>query len=120
MAGRVQDAAACATNAVESARERGERGFEAWALRLQAEIALAAQPPDVATAERRYSEAKALAGSLEMRPLCRIATSASANSSGQRARAASREPLTAAMTMYREMDMRLWLEQTESEMKLLT
>jgi len=71
MVGRVQDAAAYATKAVRFARERGERGFAAWALRLLAEIALAT------TAEDRYREAMALAGALEMCPLVAHCHSAS-------------------------------------------
>jgi class 3 adenylate cyclase/tetratricopeptide (TPR) repeat protein len=120
MAGRVQDAAAWATTAVAYARERGERGFEAWALRLQAEIALAAQPPDVAAAERRYREATALAAALEMRPLlahCHFGLGKLYRRTGQRPEA--QEHLTTATSMYREMDMRFWLEPAEAELKEL-
>jgi hypothetical protein len=115
MLGRVQDAASCATDAVESARTRGERGFEAWALRLQAEIALAAQPPDVSLAEERYREAKALAGSLEMRPLlahCHFGLGKLYRRTGKREQA--QEHLTTATTMYREMGMTYWLEKAET------
>ena len=120
MAGRVQDAAVWATKAVAFARERGERGFEAWALRLQAEIALAAQPPDVATAERRYREATALAAALEMRPLlahCHLGLGKLYRRTGQRPEA--QEHLTTATSMYSEMDMRFWLEPAEAELKAL-
>lgn len=82
MVGRVQDAAECATKAVEFARARGERGFEAWALRLQAQIALAASPSDVVTVEERYREAMTLAGTLEIRLSWHTAISASASSIG--------------------------------------
>ena len=115
MVGRVQDAAAWATKAVEYARGRGERGFEAWALRLQAEIALAAQPPDVAAAEARYREAKALAGALEMRPLvahCHFGLGKLYARTGKRAEA--RDHLTTATMMYREMGMTFWLEKAEA------
>jgi tetratricopeptide (TPR) repeat protein len=118
LAGRVQDATACAANALEFARSRGERGFEAWALRLQAEIALAAQPPDAAAAEERYREAKALAGALEMRPLlahCHLGLGKLYRRTGKREEA--QEHLTTATTMYREMDMRFWLEQAEGELR---
>jgi len=117
LVGRVQDAAAYATKAVESARERGERGFEAWALRLQAEIARAAQPPDIAAAEERYREAKALAGALEMRPLvahCHLGLGRLSIRTGDREEA--RRHFAVATSMYREMDMRFWLEQAEAEM----
>jgi class 3 adenylate cyclase/tetratricopeptide (TPR) repeat protein len=116
--GRVWDAAACATNAVESARERGERGFEAWALRLQAEIALAAEPPDAAAAETRYREAMALAGSLEMRPLvahCHLGLGKLYHRTDKREQA--QEHLATATTMYREMGMTYWLEKAEAEVK---
>ncbi len=116
--GRIQEAAADATKAVESARQRGERGFEAWALRLQAEIALAAQPPDAAAAQERYREAKALAGALEMRPLvahCHLGLGRLAIRTGDREEA--RRHLAVATSMYREMDMRFWLEQAEGEAK---
>jgi tetratricopeptide (TPR) repeat protein len=118
LVGRVQDAAAYATKAVESARERGERGFEAWALRLQAEIARAAQPPDIAAAEERYREAKALAGALEMRPLvahCHLGLGRLSIRTGDHEEA--RRHLAVATSMYREMDMRFWLEQAEGEVK---
>ena len=116
MVGRVQDAAACATKAVEFARERGERGFEAWALRLQAEVALAAQPPDAVTAEERYREAKALAGALEMRPLlahCHFGLGKLYRRTGRNQQAI--EDLSTATAMYREMDMPFWLEKAEAE-----
>jgi class 3 adenylate cyclase/tetratricopeptide (TPR) repeat protein len=115
--GRVQDAAACATEAVESARARGERGFEAWALRLQAEIALAARPPNVVVAEERFHEAKALAAALEMRPLlahCHLGLGRLSLSAGDRQQALRH--LGVATTMYREMGMRLWLEKAKEEM----
>ena len=116
MVGRVQEAAACAANAVESARERGERGFEAWALRLHAEIALAAQPSDAVAAEERYREAKALAGALEMRPLvahCHLGLGKLYRRTGKPHEA--QEHLATAATMYREMEMTYWLEQARAE-----
>jgi hypothetical protein len=50
-----------------------------------------------------------------------IATSASASSSRRTGkRQEAQEHLTTATTMYREMDMRFWLEQGEKEIQLLT
>jgi tetratricopeptide (TPR) repeat protein len=120
MVGRVQEAAACAANAVESARERGERGFEAWALRLHAEIALAAQPSDAAAAEERYREAKVRAGALEMRPLlahCHLGLGKLYRRTGKHEQA--REHLAIATTMFREMEMQFWPEQAEAEIAAL-
>ena len=69
LADQVEDARACADRAVMLARERGERGHEAWALRLLGEIASHDDRPDVATAEAHYGAAMALASELGMRPL---------------------------------------------------
>ena len=46
LAGRADDAKRTADQALELAREREERGFEAWTLRLQAEIAATVTPAD--------------------------------------------------------------------------
>ena len=70
LADRVEDARACADRAVMLARERGESGHEAWALRLLGEVASHhARPEDVATATAHYGAAMALATELGMRPL---------------------------------------------------
>ena len=69
LADQLEDARACADRALTLARERGERGYEAWALRLLGEIASHHDRPDVATAEAHYGAAMALASELEMRPL---------------------------------------------------
>src|SRR5207245_61791 len=60
---------ACADRAVTLARGRGERGNEAWALRLLGEIASHPGRPDVATAAAHYGAAMTLASELGMRPL---------------------------------------------------
>jgi serine/threonine-protein kinase len=57
LAGRVQDAQAMAARALSLARQRKERGVEAWALRLLAEIAAHADSPDADRAERYYRQA---------------------------------------------------------------
>ena len=114
-AGRPGEAARTADEALGLARERGERGFEAWALRLQAEIAAAATPIDAA-AGNRYREAMALATELEMRPLvahCHLGLGKLYRRRGDHAKAA--EHLTTASAMYRGMDMGFWLEQAEAE-----
>jgi hypothetical protein len=84
------------------------------------EIALAAQPPDAAASEARYREAEALAGSLEMRPLlahCHLGLGKLYRRTGRPELA--REHLARAGTMYREMDMRFWLEQAGTIMGTL-
>ncbi len=116
LADQVENALACADRAVMLARGRGERGYEALALRLLGEIASHHQRPDVATAEARYGAAMALADELGMRPLqahCHLGLGKLYRRVGDRASA--EEHLTLAATMYREMDMRFWLEKTEAE-----
>ena len=63
-------------------------------------------------AEGYYREALALAGELGMRPLvahCHLGLGKLYRRTGKREQA--QEHLTTATTMYREMDMRFWLEQ---------
>ena len=50
-------------------RERGERGFEAWARKLCGEIAFCRDQRDVEKAERNFRAALTLAHALRMRPL---------------------------------------------------
>ena len=117
LADRVEDARTCADRAVLLARERGERGDEAWALRLLGEIAAQYTRPDVATAEAHYGAAMALASELGMRPLgahCHLGLGKLYRRAGKRQEA--QEHLTMGTTMYREMDMRFWLEQAEAEL----
>ncbi len=108
---------AFARRALTLARERGERGHEAWALRLLGEIASHRQPPDVETAEEHFREALTLATEPGMRPLvayCHLGLGKLCRCTGDRAKAA--EHLTTATTMYREMDMDFWLAQAETEL----
>jgi hypothetical protein len=66
LADQVENARACAERAVMLARRRGERGDEAWALRLLGEIASHHARPDVPTATAHYDAAMPLASELEM------------------------------------------------------
>jgi len=68
LASRLDAAELHAIRALELARARGERGIEAWALRLLGEVAAQCDPPRP-TAEDHYRGALVLAGELEMRPL---------------------------------------------------
>jgi Tetratricopeptide repeat len=110
----------CSSRALTLTRERGERGHEAWALRLLGEIASHHDHLDVATTEAHYGTAMTLASELGMRPLvahCHLGLGKLYRRTGRREQA--REHLTTATTMYREMDMRFWLEQAEAEVKVL-
>jgi tetratricopeptide (TPR) repeat protein len=68
-AGRQEDALAIARRALDLARDRSERGSEAQALRLLAELASRSEVLDVRQAEERYRKALTLADDLGMRPL---------------------------------------------------
>jgi len=120
LAGRPEDARVCADRAVMLARERGERGYEAWSLRLLGEVASHHSRPDVATAEAHYGAAIALASELEMRPLvahCHLGLGTLYRRVGKREQPP--EHLSTATTMYREMDMQFWLQKAEKEMSQL-
>lgn len=120
LADQVEDARACADRAVLLARERSERGYEAWALRLLGDIASCHDRPDVATAEAYYGAAMALAAELGMRPVlahCRLGLGKLYRRTGARRQA--HDHLTVATAMNREMDMRFWREQADAEMKEL-
>jgi tetratricopeptide (TPR) repeat protein len=119
-AGQVVDARACADRAVMLARTRGEKGYEAWALRLLGETASHQNHADVAMAEAHYGAAMALASELGMRPLlahCHLGLSRLYKRTAKRDKV--QEHLTVATTMFHQMDMRFWLEKAEAEMKEL-
>jgi tetratricopeptide (TPR) repeat protein len=113
-AGRQADAGEAAGRALALARERKERGNQAWALRLLGEIAAQADPSEVERAEDYYCEALALANELGMRPLvahCHLGLGTLYQKLGQQEQAQAE--LATAADMYRAMEMTFWLEQTE-------
>ncbi len=109
-AGRLEDGLAHARRALTLARERGEHGTEATACRLIGEL-VALREPSEPEAHDHYHRALDLAEQLGMRPLvahCHL---------GLGLLDQSREHLAAAATMYREMDMRFWLERAEAALR---
>ena len=108
--GRLDEARRLGDRSVESSQR--QPGFAAHALRLLGDIATHPDRFDAENGEARYREALALAEPRGMRPLvahCHLGLGRLYRRSGDRERA--REHLTAATTMYREMDMGFWLEQ---------
>ena len=121
LAGREADARAAAQRALGLARHHKERGYEAYTLRLLGEIAAREDPLDIGKAENHYRQALALAEELGMRPLiahCHVGLGKLYRRIGSRQQA--EEHLTTATTMMREMEMGLWLEKAEAELKELS
>ncbi len=115
---RMEGALEFAGRAITQARQGGQRGFEAYALRLLGEIASHPEPPHVEQAEGHYRQTLALAAELGMRPLvahCHLGLGKLYRRTGEGAKAS--EHLTTATAMYREMDMSLWLAQAEAALK---
>ena len=117
LADQVESARACADRAVTLARGRGERGYEAWALRLLGEIASHHGRLDVETAAAHYGGAMTLASELDMRPLvahCHLGFGRLYQRTGQPEQA--HEHLTTARVMYGEMGMGFWLDKAKVEL----
>jgi tetratricopeptide (TPR) repeat protein len=111
----MQEAVQLAGRALDLARAHKERGHEAWALRLLGEIAAHQDPPEIAQAEAHYQQALALAEDLGMRPLvahCHLGLGTLYAATGQREPA--RAALSAAIELYRAMEMTFWLPQAEA------
>jgi tetratricopeptide (TPR) repeat protein len=112
---------------LDEARRLGDRavefsprhpGFAAHALHLLGDIAAHPDRFDAESGEGHYRQALALAEPRGMRPLvahCRLGLGKLYRRTDEREQA--QEHLTTAVSMYREMDMRFWLEQAEVEIK---
>ncbi len=117
LADQIEEAAVSAERALTLARKHGQRSQEAWAQRLLGESAARSDPSDIKAAEGGYREAMTLASALGMRPLlahCHVGLGKLSRRAGKPEHAL--ENLTIATKMWREMDMRFWLEKAEAEM----
>jgi class 3 adenylate cyclase/tetratricopeptide (TPR) repeat protein len=115
LTGRLDDAYALATQAHALSQAHRGRGHEAWALHLLGDVARHHQPPESEPAAVHYRQALALAEALGMRPLqahCHRGLGTLYAKTGQREQA--RAELTAAIALYRAMDMTFWLPQAEA------
>ena len=120
LAGRIDEARAQAERGLGLARATGERGAEVRALGLLGNVLAHCDRPDPGQAEPCFREALAMAEQLGMRPQaarCHLGLGKLYGRTGNRQQA--QEHLTTATTMYREMDMRFWLEQAEAEIRTL-
>ena len=115
LAGRLEEAHAHAQHALHLARDYKERGHEAWILRLLGEITAHRDPLDGTQAEASYRQALTLAEELGMRPLqahCHRGLGTLYAQLGRQEQAHAE--LSAAMEMYRGMEMTFWLPETET------
>jgi tetratricopeptide (TPR) repeat protein len=115
LAGHLEEAQALAEWALALTRAHQERGDQAYALRLLGEIVAYREPPEMEQAGDYYRQALALADELGMRPLqahCHrgLGTLYTKPDRADQARA----ELSAAIDLYRAMDMTFWLPQTEA------
>jgi tetratricopeptide (TPR) repeat protein len=116
--GRLADATRTALDGLAAARQRGEHEVESHLLRLLGDIAAHPDQFDAASGETHYRQALALAEPRSMRPLvahCHLGLGKLSRRTGKREQA--QQHLSIATTMYREMDMRFWLEQAEAELR---
>jgi tetratricopeptide (TPR) repeat protein len=112
---RLEEAHPLAERALAHAREHQERGSQAYALRLLGDIAARREPPESALAEDHYQQALALAEELGMHPLqahCHLGLGNLYLKNGRRDEA--RAELSAAIELYRAMEMTFWLPEAES------
>ena len=115
LAGCGEEARQHARQALDLARHHKEHANEAVALHQLGVIQAHADPPDAAQAEAYYQQALALANELGMRPLqahCRggLGTLYAARGQWEQAHA----ELSAAIDLYRAMEMMFWLPQAEA------
>jgi tetratricopeptide (TPR) repeat protein len=114
LAGRLEDAYQRAGDALQLSRDLKQRGYEAHALRLLGEIAAQREPLESERAIAYYHQALALADELGMRPLlahCHLGLGILYNRIGRPEQA--RAELSAAIDLYRAMEMTFWLERAE-------
>jgi tetratricopeptide (TPR) repeat protein len=115
LAGRREEAIQFAGRALALSSERNLRGQQAWVLRLLGEIAAQREPPEVELAEAHYRQDLILAEELGMHPLqahCHLGLGTLYVKAGRREQA--RAELSAAIELYRAMDMTFWLPQVEA------
>jgi len=115
LAGQIEKASTLAGQALALSHDYKEQGYQAWALRLRGEIASQSDPPEIELAEAHYRQAVALAEALGMRPLqahCHRGLGTLYATLGQQEQACTE--LSAAIVLYRAMDMTFWLPQAEA------
>jgi len=116
LAGHREAAVEQGRRALRLAGERGERGQQAHARRLLADIDVGSERPDVAATAAAYRQAFDLAETLQMRPVaaqCLLGLGQLHRRAGQSDLA--RDELGDAMTRFTAMGMTLWIERAQAE-----
>jgi tetratricopeptide (TPR) repeat protein len=113
--GRVDMASTLAERLLELSRTHTGHGYQAHAHRLLGDVATRCDPPDIIQAEAHYRQALALTEEIGMRPLqahCHrgLSTLYAKIDRPEQARMA----LSAAINLYRAMEMTFWLPQVEA------
>ena len=120
LVGKPQEAALLASRALESSRRHSQRSREALALYVQGEIALSVNPVEFENAEVSFRAASIISDELKMRPLlahCNVGLGKLYRRSSDLRLA--KEHLHKGVALMREMEMGLWLERAEAELKEL-
>ena len=118
--GRLDEALEHAQQSLSLARRHQERAHEAWSLRLLGAIASRRDVPDIEKAGDYHRQALAVADELGMLPLvahCHAHLAQLFQKTGRQNQA--HEHLSAATSMYRDMDMGGWIDRVEAEMRKL-
>ena len=121
LVGKLKEANLVANQVLDSSLTQGYRGHAALSLYVLAESLLHADVSDVAKAEDHYDRAMSLANELRMRPLvahCHVGLGKLYRRTGDYEKAKTQ--LANGVAMMREMEMGLWLERAEAELKELS
>jgi tetratricopeptide (TPR) repeat protein len=118
--GKLEEAASLAVQALDFSRRHAERGNEARALYVLGEIASYDDSLNVDRAAAHYQQAMALAEELRMRSLLAHCHAGLGKLHGQTGdMQLAKTQLNTGVAMMREMEMGLWLEKAEAELKAL-
>jgi predicted ATPase/class 3 adenylate cyclase len=115
LVGRVDEASAIAARLLDLSHTHTGHGYQAHAYRLLGEVARRREPPGIDQAAAHYRQALALAEEVGMRPLqahCHLGLGTLYARTGQQQQAQAE--LSAAVDLYRAMDMTFWLPQAEA------
>ncbi len=117
LAGRLAEARHTAERMLQLTRAAGQRHGEADALRILGEVHARATPAEAGQAEASYREALGIAEQIGTPPLaarCHLGLGMLYRATGQPESA--QHHLATAATMFRDMDMRSWLEKAQAAM----